>query len=456
MVSNHPADANLINNTVSTGTGLLLGGSSINNLVNGDAARSLLTLSTLTGTSKVPTVHAIDDLGSFWFNPYTFTRTMAGIFTDLVAETAQALRQWIRDERPRMDRLFSGQLFMRVLTNVFFRDLSAYVVMLDICRGVPIIYTTFMGYDQMAHHVGPQTSDALKTLRGLDRVLRHIQQTARLLAPCPYQLVVLSDHGQSFGMTFHQRYGISLRDLIDQLTSRSITVAEAQVYEDKQSYVTALIEELNAAGAQMENQPNSRFRLAALRQAAHTLARTATASQMKKTTPLRSHIIVCPSGNLAHIYLDTYQHKVPLDLIEQQHPGLIQSLVEHPGLGFVCGYLSNGEVIVLGKHGARNLSTGALTGSEPLSRFSNADMRADQLLRVAEFDNSGDLIINGALYDDGTVASFENLIGVHGGLGGQQTDAFIIAPTTWNLNTESIICTTQLHELLSRQRVRGE
>ena len=47
---------------------------------------------------------------------------------------------------------------------------------------------------------------------------------------------------------------------------------------------------------------------------------------------------------------------------------------------------------------------------------------------MAEFPSAGDLIINGALYPDGTVAAFEELIGCHGGLGGEQTDAFMLHP----------------------------
>ena len=91
-----------------------------------------------------------------------------------------------------------------------------------------------------------------------------------------------------------------------------------------------------------------------------------------------------------------------------------------------------------------------------LIKYGDPEIRADQLLRVADFDNSGDLIISSTIYDDGTVASFENLIGVHGGIGGHQTDAFIITPAKWNLHTEGINSTTQLHELLSRQRATGE
>ncbi|MCL5997616.1 MAG: phage holin family protein [Chloroflexi bacterium] len=455
IVSNHPGDANLINNMVSTGAGLLRGGSSINNLINGDAAKSLLTLSTLAGQSRVPTIRALDDLSSFWFNPYTFTRTLASTLGDMLAEIAESLRQQVRNERPRLDRLFTGQIFLRMLTNIFLRDLSAYVVMLDIIRGVPIIYTTFMGYDQVAHHAGPDSIDALRTLRGLDKQLRHITQTLRRLAPHPYNLYVLSDHGQSFGATFKQRYRISLRDLVDTLTNRNTPVEQAYPEGDKMTYTSALISELHAADRQLAVQPNMRFRRAVMRQAARTLERQTLPPDEHAAlvhTPSSSRIVVCVSGNLAHLYFDFSPDKVALGEIESRHPELVRGLVMHDGIGFVIGYDDDGNVVMLGKYGARNLSTGTITGTDPLSPYSSADIRATQLLRIAEFGNAGDLILNSTLYPDGTVASFEELIGVHGGLGGQQTDAFIVYPADADIRNEGIINAAQVFQILDRHR----
>jgi hypothetical protein len=45
-----------------------------------------------------------------------------------------------------------------------------------------------------------------------------------------------------------------------------------------------------------------------------------------------------------------------------------------------------------------------------------------------DFPHSGDLMVISTVYPDGTVAALEELIGSHGGLGGEQTDAFIFHP----------------------------
>jgi hypothetical protein len=63
-----------------------------------------------------------------------------------------------------------------------------------------------------------------------------------------------------------------------------------------------------------------------------------------------------------------------------------------------------------------------------LGPYGDPDHRAAQLLRLARFPNAGDLIVNSTLYKDGQVAAFEELVGSHGGLGGQQTEAFILHP----------------------------
>jgi hypothetical protein len=69
-----------------------------------------------------------------------------------------------------------------------------------------------------------------------------------------------------------------------------------------------------------------------------------------------------------------------------------------------------------------------VTGSDPLEPFGQPDHHSAQFLRLAEYPHAGDLIVNSTLYPDGHVAAFEELIGSHGGLGGQQTEAFLFHP----------------------------
>jgi hypothetical protein len=141
-----------------------------------------------------------------------------------------------------------------------------------------------------------------------------------------------------------------------------------------------------------------------------------------------ANVTVCHSGNLAQVYFDVFPRKVTLNELNAAYPSMVDTLVDHEGIGFVVAYGDDGEPLVFGENGARNLYTGDVTGKDPLIPFGDVDLRARQLKRVADFPHAGDLIINSTLYPDGTVAAMEELIGNHGGLGGEQTDAFIFHP----------------------------
>ena len=455
FVSNHPDDARAINDFFSNGRGLLRGGVSINNLINGDAARSLLTLSTIAGNNKQPTVRATDDLNTFWLNPYTFARAVALSFVDLFREMFQAVRQGLRGELPRINRLRGGYPLLRILTNVFLRDLSTFAVMQEIIRGTPIIYTTFIGYDEVAHHAGPDNNDAMSTLRGYDKQVRHVLQAIDQLAPMPYDLFLLSDHGQSAGATYRQRYGASLSEYITALTQPDTSVEEVKTVEAGRSFVRALTAELQAASAELAARPNTRIRRASMRATARTLGEINRNMPLEK--PHHAEVVVCASGCLAHIYFNALGNdKVCLDDIEKAHPQLIQSLVNHEGIGFVVGYDEDGDVLVLGKRGAHNVSDGTVSGEDPLAPFGDVQLRAEQVLRLARFQVAGDLILNSTLFADGTVAAFEELVGSHGGLGGQQTDSFLLHPCDDHVQTQRIDNAYQVYALLERWKMNGK
>ena len=79
--------------------------------------------------------------------------------------------------------------------------------------GPPVIYCDYLGYDEVGHFAGPETRDAVGTLTGIDRQIRQIPQAARE-APRRYQLVVLSDHGQTTSPVFEAVYGKPLDEMV--------------------------------------------------------------------------------------------------------------------------------------------------------------------------------------------------------------------------------------------------
>jgi hypothetical protein len=128
------------------------------------------------------------------------------------------------------------------------------------------------------------------------------------------------------------------------------------------------------------------------------------------------------------VYFDLHPRKVSLKELNQAYPGMVDAVVQHEGIGFVVAYEDDGQPVAFGKNGARNLHTGGVVGEDPMAPFGDVELRNWQVRRIADFNNAGDLILNSTYYPDGTVAALEELIGNHGGLGGEQTDAFVFHP----------------------------
>ena len=128
-------------------------------------------------------------------------------------EWTAAIRAARRDVRPRGHR---GGIYplLRGAMCVIVRDLIVFGVLTDMMRGRPAVYATFSSYDEVAHHSGLERADTMEALRKLDQQFGRIER-ARAYAPRPYELVVLSDHGQTQGATFKQRNGYGLDELVE-------------------------------------------------------------------------------------------------------------------------------------------------------------------------------------------------------------------------------------------------
>ena len=104
-------------------------------------------------------------------------------------ERRAAGEQRRRDVQPRIHRSRTYAL-VRAYATVLQRDLQVAAVIGDVLAGRPVVYTTFLAYDEVAHHSGVERRDALEVLRRVDRQIARIE-AALADAPRPYELVVL-------------------------------------------------------------------------------------------------------------------------------------------------------------------------------------------------------------------------------------------------------------------------
>ena len=413
MTCSKPDDCAEIERRCSSGTGLLRdGGASRGNLLSGEADHVILTVSRVSEEKRANPGYRV-----FFANGFNVTRMLVLFFCEVVLEWTAALRGASRDVRPRGHR--GGKYpFMRAAMCVVVRDLIVFGVLSDMMKGRPAVYATFSSYDEVAHHSGLERADTLEALRKLDQQFGRIAR-ARRYAPRPYELVVLSDHGQTQGATFLQRNGYSLADLVSRHLSAG-SAAELAGGDETDTMVGHALNE--ATGKAPDN--------------------TAAPSGVPDTGAA-----VLASGNLGLVYLLGEQRRLTFEEIEERHPELLSTLREHPHVGFVLVHSDASGPVVLGAKGAHWLADGTIEGEDPLVHFSPT--APQHLLRTDGFPHAPDILVN-SFYDpyleEG--CAFEELISFHGGLGGTQTRPFLLHPLTLPVPDEPIVGAAAVHELL--------
>jgi uncharacterized membrane protein YvlD (DUF360 family) len=413
MTCSAPADCAEIERRHATGVGLLVdGGASRGNLLSGEAEHVILTVSRMEAEKG-----ANPGYRAFFSNGFNVTRVLVLFFWELFLEWTAALRAIRRDVRPRGHR---GGIypFMRAAMCVVVRDLIVYGVLSDMMKGRPAIYATFSSYDEVAHHSGLERADTLEALRKLDQQFGRIDR-ARKYTPRPYEIVVLSDHGQTQGATFKQRNGYGLDDLV----ARSVTsgaVSDFSGGDEQHAMVGLAVSEATGSDAAKERPKND----------------------------VSDHeVVVLGSGNLGLVYLMEEKRRLTLEEIEARHPRRLPALREHPHIGWILVRSAERGAVALGRDGARYLADGRVEGKDPLVPFSpNA---AVHLARTDQFPDVADLMI-GSFYDPqlDEGCAFEELISFHGGLGGLQTRPFVLFPASLPSPDEPLVGAASIHALL--------
>jgi uncharacterized membrane protein YvlD (DUF360 family) len=445
VASSNPDEVATIEKDHSDGNGLLVdGGASRGNLLSGDAPNVMNTASTIKDFSRFHT----SDFYAYFADPYNFSRTLLLLFWDIILERYRFWQQRRNDVQPRLDKHHRNFKYALVRggTTVFLRELNIYTLVGDVFAGTPSAYATFVGYDEVAHHSGVETHDAFDALYKIDQQFARLESAAER-APRPYHFVILSDHGQSGGPTFKQRYGKSLAEFVQELSD------EYQVggYEENTEGISNLNNVLSDA---MQNEDSSIAKRAA--GAAQRFAVARESSEVVKAEVLSADdvkgeelpgIVVMASGNLGLVYSTRQEERVTLEEIELVFPGMLEGLVNHEGIGFVMVSSIKHGPVVIGADGRNYLKEGRVEGQDPLADF--GPRAAQHLIREDTFSNCPDILVN-SFYsaENNEVAAFEELIGCHGGMGGYQTQPFLLYPAELPIGDEPLVGAATVHQLL--------
>ncbi len=308
-----PDDCAEIERRRASGIGLLIeGGASRGNLLSGEADEVILTVSRMEAERS-----ANPGYRAFLANGFNVTRALVLFGWEVLLEWTAAIRAARRDVRPRGHR---GGIYpaLRATMCVLVRDLITYGVLTDMMVGRPAVYATFSSYDEVAHHSGLERADTLEALRKLDQQFGRIDR-ARRYARRPYEIVVLSDHGQTQGATFKQRNGYGLDELVERSLERGEVAALAGGDEHGDMARHAVDE---ATGRK--------------------------ARRRQRSDVSDREVVVLGSGNLGLIYLMEARHRLTLEELDERHPKLIGALRAHPHIGWLLVRSAEQGALVLG------------------------------------------------------------------------------------------------------------
>jgi type I phosphodiesterase/nucleotide pyrophosphatase len=434
--------------------GLLRHGSVYMGMAAGGAQRAAFTTSALGRTSFPPKLTGIDVIFLLVLHPWRLLRagvlTIAEIFIELYEQAAGRLRgRYVAPEG-----IFP---LTRAFTHVLFRELTTLGIRLDIFRGVPAVYANYIGYDEVAHHLGPRSTSAYRTLRALDRQIRDVKRAIDTIALRPYDLYVMSDHGMTESLPFHHLYGQTLGQFI---ASHGVNPPAASELETRQYKDLATLQQVEELSAEIGPRTSNVTGFIVDRAMRFAMRIGTGPLQAGLAEDKDSPVLAIYSSALANVYFMHADTRLGVSDIEVVAPGLLDSLVSHPGVGLIL-IREHDETHALYRDVHVVLETAGDEALEFLRIYDDPSIVRDQLIRLATMPSGGDLMVFGA-YDGSMVVNFEDHGGAHGGLGGVQMFPFYVAPDSVDYPFELVTEATELNEFFSRRyqlttgRTRGQ
>ncbi len=455
ITCNTPAGVQYIRDRIGA-PGALAGGSSYVNLLDGDAQTVAFTVATREKLS------AFQRLGGWRMAMLILLHPIRVARMGL-----QAVLEWLREEYERgvgelmRKRTHSEGLFpfIRVLSNVVVRELQTMAMGLDVYLGVPIIYSTFMQYDELAHHFGPSSFQALRDLRRTDARIREIRRMIENVGGRQYDLVILSDHGMTPSSSYRVRFGETLGKTVERILEgdaalRGETPLRLRAsFADTSEYADITAQVVNAvAEVTPENQRTVRRALVRFRDWIRSRYGLRELILPEKYRIEADHdVVVTYSSDLALLYFA--DDPLPLELTDimrdARRANLYVELLQHPGVGLLA--TKNGPSVHVESTSGRAIIAGGevevLEGENPLEPYGTGHLTARAIEHLASQPNTGDVTIFGA-YDGYEIVSFDDQIGAHGAAGGNQLYPFLIGPPELELNRARIEDARDIHRVI--------
>jgi Type I phosphodiesterase / nucleotide pyrophosphatase len=369
--------------------GIMSGGRTYGCVFSGGAADSVLTFSRLLRPSF--------GWGTFGVRAMLVPSMLLAWVTSklVVASAAEGVRGFLyalgRTPMPPAGQPLSRRVALRWLRELFTLSVTA-----DLYAGARALYVNFVGYDVLAHALGPEHPEAFRELRRLDRSIRELWRVVRRVPELRYDVFVLSDHGQVESVPFELACG-----------------GERPV----DAILTAFGRPPSAVTARRRNAVWS------------------------------GDLCVLMAGPNINLYLMDVPGHAPESTIEARHPGALGRLSGHPGIGFVLVRGREGFTCYYRGQPYRTPLPSGPTGCPVFDRPDRA-LLVRELEGLLAMPSGGDIMIFGNESPHGCV-SYLGERGSHAGPSPEEFYGFVLAPPSVPFDWSRVTGPSDLYPLFA-------
>jgi len=292
-------------------------------------------------------------------------------------------------------------------------ELASIGAAFDVLGGAPLIYPSFVAYDEFAHRRGPQSNQALRRLSWIDSRLRTILHATQAAPEHGYEVYVLSDHGQSDAAPFR---------IIEHMSFVSFVHAAALRRSPGANGID-LLERIATARVRLARMRKWPRKLRAPLERWTVMRLLRDEARARRELGFDPELRVIVGGSIAHIYAGG--SSCTLESLAQRFPKLLPALAASPGVGFVVGRDRTGQRWILWRGRTFDLE-GDLSRLPPARALGARRLR--RLIEGTAFGpSSGDVVVYGAFARAGNV-SFAYEQGSHGGVAPDELSLILIHP----------------------------
>jgi len=380
--------------------GILEGGSAYGCVFTGGAANDLFSFSRLTRPSGRGLLRALSPVVVVvWVVLKNGARTLLELVRALaygVADPVDGWRRW---------RWLTVQIGLSVWVRGFFTLAASR----DVYTGRRAVYVNYLDYDVFAHAFGPESRQAVRALRRVDRSIHQLWRVVRRVPEHRYDFYVLADHGQVLCQSFREITGG--RRLERWILEHLVGPSAASGAEEGRRLALA-------HGLRVRRRESPGLIQHFLNYLDEDFLRKRDPEAYE-----RDGLRAIAAGPNAFLYVLDAPEPLQVDAIERRVPGLAETLSRSPGIGFVLARSPDGPVCFW--RGKRHQLGDDDPG--PFSGRPDAGLVLDGVADLMAMPSAGDLVIYGIDAPGGHV-SFIPEHGAHAGPSPEEMQTFVVRP----------------------------